>query len=550
MIESICSVVCIRMIITGKPVGQPNEVSPVRNQERAIATNSPPESKAAKRLTESRPKLEKLMQKHQHKSTRDASEKIETDGPEEDNFSLEILSKTEDRVSKDSGNNDHQEYADKANDTISADGAQSDPIGNAQPNELNQEQPDQTKQAETKPSREEPVELYDYQKELAEAALEGKNSIICAPTGSGKTITAAHICKTLRDRCRAEKKPFKALFIVCIRTLTNQQKDAFHAIFTGDDKLCVEAIKPKSNLASMVNVHDIVMLTAQIFVNALKRTEIMKTNSDSNEDEGLRISDFDLLIFDECHHTDLKHPYNQIMRLYQREKDANGSQIKMPQILGLTASLGAGSGDSAVEHYIRMCGNLNCKVISTVRKNVEDLEAHNPKPIKEHIEEVQPREPNDPFITSLTQIMKTIEENISNVRIKLHKKGSQPYENWATNEKIVAEEEGARLRRVQFEALLALNRGLMRYHDLLASDCLKSLIKDLRILLPREPTPEEEMVNKLIVEGIEKLRPLAETPDASTNPKMVKLVELLVKLNGANKNAIGTNTIYFLEKDF
>ena len=543
------------MIFTGQPISQASDISPVRNQPGATTTttNSPSKSKATEYLTKGRPILGRLTPEHQKKSRDRNGDKFETDGPEgpeEDNCSGEIPSKMLHQVSKDFLNDDHQESAEKVNDIISADGGQSDPMDNSQHGELNHEQLDEIEQGKTKISREEPVELYDYQKELAEAALGGENSIICAPTGSGKTITAAHICKTLRDRCRAEKKPFKALFIVCIRTLTNQQKDAFHAIFTGDDKLCVEAIKPKSNLASMVNVHDIVMLTAQIFVNALKRTEIMKTNSESNEDGGLRISDFDLLIFDECHHTDLKHPYNQIMRLYQKEKDANGSQTKMPQILGLTASLGAGSGDSAVEHYIRMCGNLNCKVISTVRKNVKDLEAHNPKPIKEHIEEVQPREPNDPFITSLTQIMKTIEENISNVRIKLHKKGSQPYENWATNEKIVAEEEGARLRRVQFEALLALNRGLMTYHDLPASDCLKSLIEELRTLLPREPTPEEEMVKKLIVEGIEKLRPLAETPDASTNPKMVKLVELLVKLNGANKNAIGTNTIYFLEKDF
>lgn len=43
------------------------------------------------------------------------------------------------------------------------------------------------------------LELREYQKELAAPAIEGKNTIICAPTNSGKTYVAIEIAKQHLD---------------------------------------------------------------------------------------------------------------------------------------------------------------------------------------------------------------------------------------------------------------------------------------------------------------------------------------------------------------
>lgn len=51
------------------------------------------------------------------------------------------------------------------------------------------------------------MQLRDYQYELVEKGVQGLNCVICAPTGSGKTVDAAHIIREhLLDR-ESTKQP-------------------------------------------------------------------------------------------------------------------------------------------------------------------------------------------------------------------------------------------------------------------------------------------------------------------------------------------------------
>lgn len=112
-----------------------------------------------------------------------------------------------------------------------------------------------------------------------------------------------------------------------------------------------------------------IVLTAQILVDALKSRRVA-------------IDDFSLLIFDECHHTDKGHPYNDIMLRYlEIQFPSRGGRHqtikeKLPQIIGLTASLGVGKArnkNEAEEHILQLCANLDCSVIVTVEKYKKDL---------------------------------------------------------------------------------------------------------------------------------------------------------------------------------
>uniref|UniRef100_A0A8I5TM38 Interferon-induced helicase C domain-containing protein 1 n=1 Tax=Pongo abelii TaxID=9601 RepID=A0A8I5TM38_PONAB len=267
------------------------------------------------------------------------------------------------------------------------------------------------------------LQLRPYQMEVAQPALEGKNIIICLPTGSGKTRVAVYIAKDHLDKKKKASEPGKVIVLVNKVLLVEQLfrkefqpflKKWYRVIgLSGDTQL-------KISFPEVVKSCDIIISTAQILENSL-------LNLENGEDAGVQLSDFSLIIIDECHHTNKEAVYNNIMRRHlmqklknNRLKKENKPVIPLPQILGLTASPGVGGATKqakAEEHILK-----------------------------------------DPFKEKLLEIMTRIQTYCQ--MSPMSDFGTQPYEQWAIQMEKKAAKEGNRKERVCAEHLRKYNEAL------------------------------------------------------------------------------------------
>ncbi|XP_003921978.3 interferon-induced helicase C domain-containing protein 1 [Saimiri boliviensis] len=306
------------------------------------------------------------------------------------------------------------------------------------------------------------LQLRPYQMEVAQPALEGKNIIICLPTGSGKTRVAVYIAKDHLDKKKKASEPGKVIVLVNKVLLVEQ---LFHKEFkpflkkwyrviglSGDTQL-------KISFPEVVKSCDIIISTAQILENSL-------LNLENGEDAGVKLSDFSLIIIDECHHTNKEEVYNNIMRRYLKQKlknnnlkKENKSVIPLPQILGLTASPGVGGARKqakAEEHILKLCASLDAFTIKTVEENLDQLKKQIQEPCKKFAIADDTRE--DPFKEKLLEIMTRIQTYCQ--MSPMPDFGTQPYEQWAVQMEKKAAKEGNRKDRVCAEHLRKYNEAL------------------------------------------------------------------------------------------
>uniref|UniRef100_A0A8C7IDZ4 RNA helicase n=1 Tax=Oncorhynchus kisutch TaxID=8019 RepID=A0A8C7IDZ4_ONCKI len=354
------------------------------------------------------------------------------------------------------------------------------------------------------------IVLRDYQMDVARPALEGKNIIICLPTGSGKTRVAVYITKEHLDSRRKEGRPGKVVVLVNKVPLVEQHYSTEFWKFL-KNKYKVERVSGDSQLkisfTDIVQKNDIVICTAQLLENYLER-------SHSGDDDGIQLSDLSLIVIDECHHTQKGGVYNHIMIRYLKQKHKNAKlkkeqkdTVAIPQILGLTASPGVGGAkkiDKAEEHILRICANLDAYKIMTGNLGENKKEPHKKIATAEERKE-------DPFGDVLKGVMNAIHIHAElNPTCDL---GTQNYEQWVVQKEQNAAKEENQKVRVCAEHLRQYNEALYLGKTIRMWDAFSFLDKYFDEELKKKVAPEDEEYFVIKV----KLQELAKLPQYENN---------------------------------
>lgn len=356
--------------------------------------------------------------------------------------------------------------------------------------------------------------------EVAKPALEGKNIIICLPTGSGKTRVAVYITKKHLDCRREAGRAGKVVILVNKVPLVEQHYSAEFSPFlktayklervSGDCQL-------KISFTEIVKKNDVIICTAQILENYLERFN-------KGEDEGVNLSDLTLIVIDECHHTQKGGVYNHIMMRYLKQKHKNKKLVKeqkepmpLPQILGLTASPGVGGAtkmEKAEEHILRICANLDAFKIMT--RSLGEYKKEQRK-ITVSVEDRK----EDPFGDVIKKIMKAIHTH-ANLSPTCDL-GSQNYEQWVVQKERKAATEEDQKVRVCAEHLRQYSEGLNLSNTIRMRDAFSFLNKYHEQEIKKKSSPDEEekiqitpterFLFNLFKESKEELQKLAEKPE-------------------------------------
>ncbi|XP_073689365.1 ATP-dependent RNA helicase DHX58 [Garra rufa] len=306
--------------------------------------------------------------------------------------------------------------------------------------------------------------LRPYQEEVVQAALRGQNSIIWLPTGGGKTRAAVYVTKNHLETTANAKV---AVLVNKVHLVDQHFAKEFNPFLASRYK--VTAISGDSNekdlFGTLVKGSDLVICTAQILENALTNTE---------EEKHVELTDFTLLVIDECHHTQKEAVYNKIMGRYVEKKVRKEGNL--PQILGLTASPGTGGNrtlDKAVEHVLQICANLDSVIVST--KNFTPvLQKVVPRPRKQY--DIVEKRPLDPFGDHLKMMMVMIHEFMPpTVSRSLREMGTQEYEA----DVVELEKEGVKTES-RLIAQCALH--LRQYNDALLINDTVRMVDAFRVL--------------------------------------------------------------------
>lgn len=181
-----------------------------------------------------------------------------------------------------------------------------------------------------------------------------KNSILYLPTGSGKTIIAVKVIDKFSDDLKIplDEGGKRSLFLVNTVCLGNQVAEEIKTLL-GLEVACWNSETHKKTWSKQ-RYHDefdqcqVLVATAQLFLDAVKHSFIS-------------IAQLNVIIFDECHHGRMNHPYHELMKQFKYIDEA-----KHPRVVGLSGMLIGLSSSITEESVSKDLEQLESTFLSTI----------------------------------------------------------------------------------------------------------------------------------------------------------------------------------------
>ena len=251
----------------------------------------------------------------------------------------------------------------------------------------------------------------EYQKELAEPGVRGENYIIVAPTGSGKTLVAGLVISNHLQVNQQKKQSSHVLFIVNTRPLAEQQKRQLEDLIPGAQVDSFTGDRP-STVADSIKINNISVCTAGKLRQELRKDIVTFEN-------------IGLMIFDECHHAAQGgHDYVRVMEHYLEYQEKRPHDSLLPQVVGMTASPGAGENldfdeQKSINHLVNLAAYLNASSgYRIVTNNREELRKYS-KNTTEMSKILKPPSRDNSFIDRIMSDMANLEARIPHIEMKL-----------------------------------------------------------------------------------------------------------------------------------
>jgi ERCC4-related helicase len=317
-------------------------------------------------------------------------------------------------------------------------------------------------------------EVREYQKELAGPGIQGKNYIIIAPTGSGKTVVAGLVISDHLQKNQKEQS-CHVVFVVNTKPLAEQQKRQLKGLIPGARVEVYTGDNPGTVSDSIKHMNNISVCTAGKLLDEIRKGHV-------------KFNQLSLMIFDECHHARKGHPYARLMEHYLEYKEmasktTQASKKTLPQIIGMTASPGAGDNSDldkkkTIDHLLTLAAILDTDGgFQTVTRNLAELQ-RTTKSSSRTRKILQPRSTtDDPFIDWVAREMTELEDLVPKMKNSFQR-WSQEYETRVQQVKQPLESDCNEKLRDDISTLNLLrcySNALRVYMDLRQQDAVKEI---------------------------------------------------------------------------